>query len=70
MSTGQKIICGVDVINVLSEHYVVSVPLFVDHAESLTLPLEAKSQTIELYAEEGVDELQVEIKAKERTAAA
>lgn len=68
MSTGQKIICGVDIVNVLSEHYGVSVPLFVDHAESLTLPLEARSQTIELYAEEGVDELRVEI--AERTAAA
>lgn len=68
MSTGQKIICGVDIVNVLSEYYGVSVPLFVDHAESLTLPLEARSQTIELYAEEGVNELRVEV--AERTAAA
>jgi hypothetical protein len=68
MSTGEKIICGVDVVNVLSAYYNVSVFLFVDNAESLTLPLEAKSQTIELYAEEGVDELQVEV--AERTAAA
>ena len=67
-SAGEQIIAGVDIVNVLSGHYGVSVPLFVDHAESLTLPLEAKSQTIELYAADGIDELQVEV--KERTAAA
>ena len=50
MSTGQQILAGVDVINVLSEHFGISVPLWVDHAESLTLPLEAKGQVIELYA--------------------
>lgn len=50
MSFGQKKIVGVDIINVLSEHYDLSVPLFVDNAESLTLPVEANSQVIELYA--------------------
>jgi hypothetical protein len=50
MSTGEQIISGIDVVNVLGTYYVVSVPLFVDHAESLTLPLGAKSQTIELKA--------------------
>ncbi len=59
MSTGQQIICGVDVVNVLSTYYAVSVPLFVDHSESLTLPLEAKSQTIELRAVDGVKVLLV-----------
>jgi len=61
MSTGQQIIVGIDIINVLSEHYDLSVPLFVDHSESLTLPLEANSQTIKLYAAKGVKELQVEV---------
>ncbi len=61
MSTGEKIMCGMDIVNVLSEHYGISVPLFIDHAESLTLPLEAKGQTIQLYAAKGVKELKIEV---------
>jgi len=57
MSTGQKIFVGIDIVNVLSAHYNLSVPLFIDHAESLTLPIEANSQTVELYASRGVKEL-------------
>jgi hypothetical protein len=71
MSSGQKIFCGIDIINVLSEHYGVSVPLFIDHSESMTLPIEAHSQTIELKAEKGVKQLQVQTKTstKERQVA-
>ena len=50
LSTGQKIMVGIDVVNVLSDHFNASVPLFIDNAESFTLPLEANCQTIELYA--------------------
>jgi len=57
MSTGQRIFVGIDIVNVLSAHYNLSVPLFIDHAESLTLPIEANSQTVELYASRGVKEL-------------
>lgn len=64
LSTGQQILAGVDVINALSEHFGISVPLWVDHSESLTLPLEAKSQVIELYAQNGVSELTIEISEK------
>jgi len=59
MSTGQKIICGVDIVNVLGGHYGVSAPLFIDHAESITLPLGAEMQTIRLYAATGIADLQV-----------
>jgi len=69
MSTGQQILAGVDVINALSEHYGISVPLWIDHAESLTLPLEAKSQVVELYAQKGVHELTIEIEEKAAVAA-
>jgi len=62
MSCGERIIVGVDIINVLSAHYDLSVPLFIDNAESLTLPLEATSQTIELYARRGQKEISVEVK--------
>ncbi len=61
MSFGQKIYATIDVINTLSDHYGVEVPLFLDHAESMTLPIEAESQVIKLYAQEGVKELVVEV---------
>ena len=61
MSAGQQIYCGIDVINTLSDYYGVEVPLFIDHAESMTLPIEAESQVIKLYAQEGVKELVVEV---------
>ncbi len=60
MSCGQKIRVGIDIINVLSEHYGLSVPLFLDNAESLTFPLESNSQTIELYAVKSVQKMTVE----------
>jgi exonuclease SbcC len=60
MSCGQKIIVGIDIINVLSGHYKLSVPLFIDNAESLTYPLEADMQTIKLYAQEDIKSLKIE----------
>lgn len=51
ISCGQKIIVDIDIINVLSEFYGLSVALFIDNSESLTLPIEAISQVIELYAD-------------------
>jgi len=62
MSGGQKIIVGIDIVNVISAHYGVSVPLFIDNAESLTLAIEASCQTIELYAKKGVNPLVVDQK--------
>ena len=67
MSTGQKIIVGVDIINVLSDHYELSVPLFVDNAESLTFPLESNSQTFRLFANPKIKKLKI---AQRKTAAA
>ena len=67
MSTGEKILVGVDIINVLSAHYEVSVPLFVDNAESLTLPLEATSQAVRLFA---VDGAKLAVTQQERKAVA
>jgi len=60
MSAGQKIFVGIDIINVLSAHYDTSIPLFIDHAESLTLPIEATSQIIELHAQKNITKLTVE----------
>lgn len=60
MSTGQRILCGIDIVNVLSDYYGVSVPLFIDHSESLTIPIEAQTQIIKLFAVENVKKLTVE----------
>ena len=69
MSYGQKIIVGIDIINVLSEHYGLSVPLFLDNAESLTFPLESNSQTIELYAVKSVKKMTVETREPKKAVA-
>jgi DNA repair protein SbcC/Rad50 len=53
MSYGQKILCGVDAINTFSGFYGVQVPLFIDNAESLTLPIKPLSQEIRLLAAPG-----------------
>lgn len=60
MSGGEKMFVGIDIINVLSEHYGVSVCLFVDNAESLSLPVETDTQTIKLFMKPGVKKLVVE----------
>jgi DNA repair protein SbcC/Rad50 len=60
MSYGQRIFVGIDIINVLSKHYGLSVPLFIDNAEGLTLPVEAQSQVIQLFAQKGITKLTVE----------
>ncbi len=60
-SGGEKIFSGVDIVNVLSEHYKQQPPLFVDNFESITLPIEYAGQLICLEAVDGM-ELTVEAK--------
>ncbi len=59
LSTGQKIYVDIDIVNVMSEHYGISVVLFIDHSESITMPIEANSQVIKLKAVDGVSQLMV-----------
>lgn len=47
-NTAGKINAGIDIINALSEHYGVRVPLFVDNRESITDLAETESQVISL----------------------
>ncbi len=63
-SSGEKIFGGVDIVNVLSEYYDISVPLFIDKSEGLTLPIEANMQTIKLFAKPNVSKLEVKIEEK------
>lgn len=60
LNTGARINAGIDIINALSRHYGVQVPLFIDNAESVTTLAAADTQVIRLVAAEGETELRVE----------
>lgn len=59
ISYGQKILAGMDIINALSAHYGISVPIFIDNSEGLTYEIETDAQVIRLMAVEGIHELEV-----------
>lgn len=59
LNSGAKINVGVDIINTLSEAYGVSVPLFVDNAESVTKLEISGNQIIRLIVSENDKELRV-----------
>jgi len=59
-STGQEIIGGLNIIKVLQEHYSIKCPIFLDRAESLTIPLpEMNTQIIRLEVDKSLDELEM-----------
>jgi len=60
LSTGEKILVGVDVINALSKHYGYQVVLFLDNSESLTFQIETDMQVIHLIADPKRKKLKVE----------
>ncbi|MBO4978809.1 MAG: AAA family ATPase [Clostridia bacterium] len=59
LNSGAKINVGIDIINALSAAYGVSVPLFVDNAESVTRLEESKAQIIRLVVAEKEKEIKV-----------
>lgn len=59
MSDGEKIFCSIDIINTLSEHFEITVPLFIDRAETFTKDCHAHGQVIEFHAVKGVTALEV-----------
>lgn len=59
VNNGMKINLGVDVINTLSRHYGVLVPLFVDNAESVTRLENSDTQVIRLEVSKNDKELNV-----------
>jgi hypothetical protein len=61
-SYGQKAVMGIDIVNTLSAHYGVSVPLVVDNAESITYPIEFSGQLISLVAQKNVKKLTIDKK--------
>ena len=60
LNNGMKINVGIDIINVLSRAYGVTVPLFVDNAESVTNLKKSDCQVIRLVVSENDKELRIE----------
>lgn len=56
-NTASKINAGLDIINVLSEYYQMSAPIFVDNAESVHTLIETNSQMIKLVVSEEAKKL-------------
>lgn len=59
LNSGERIQVGVDIINTLSRHYRISLPIFCDNAESVTEAIEADGQLVRLVAVVGEDKLRV-----------
>ena len=59
LNNGAKINVGIDIINTLSRHYGVTVPLFVDNAEAVTKLMGCDAQVIRLVVSEEDKELRV-----------
>lgn len=60
LNSGMRINVGIDVINTLSAHYGITVPLFVDNAESVTSLRNTGTQIIRLVVSESDKELRAE----------
>jgi len=61
LSTGERIIAGLDVICTLSKAWGLTIPVFVDNSESVTMELKAPGQLIALRAVEGLKKLTVKV---------
>ena len=53
LSMGERNIANLEVIKVLQDYYGVSLPIFSDNAESITIKYDTDSQIIELFAQKG-----------------
>lgn len=60
LNNGMKVNVGIDIINALSRHYGVTVPLFVDNAEAVTRLEKCNAQVIRLVVSENDKELRTE----------
>ena len=61
LNRGARVNVGIDIINTLSRHYGVRVPLFIDNAESVTRLLPCGSQVIRLVVSEGDKSVRMEV---------
>ncbi|AIW03665.1 SbcC-like subunit of palindrome specific endonuclease [Bacillus phage Pascal] len=63
LNNAARINVGLDIINTLSEHYGVRVPIFVDNAEAVTELMNVDTQLIALRVNEADKKLRVEVKS-------
>jgi len=70
VNNAAQINCGIDIINALSEHYGVDMPLFIDNAESIVEIHPTESQMILLTVSEGDEVLRVEAQGEQAREAA
>jgi len=68
MSFGQKIFTSLDIVDTLGSYYESTCPLFIDHIESMTYPIQSSSQLITLRAVDGVKKLQVKVEKEKAVA--
>lgn len=61
LSTGERLQTGIDIINTLSKYYGVDAPIWIDNREGITLPIEAKAQTISLIVSPTDKKLRIEV---------
>jgi len=59
LNTAAKVLVGIDIINVLSQHYAVSAPIFLDNRESVTSIPETDAQVINLIVSPDDKQLRV-----------
>lgn len=59
VNTAAKINAGLEIINVLSEHYGVQAPIFIDNAECCVEYIPTESQIIKLYVDENYKNMEV-----------
>ena len=59
LNNGMKVNVGIDIINALSRHYGVTVPLFIDNAEAVTRLEQCGAQVIRLVVSENDKELRI-----------
>lgn len=60
-STGEKIAAGTEIVTALSKLYGISMPLWIDNAEGLTLPLHTDAQQIRMYVRDDIENLKIEV---------
>ncbi|MBC7340856.1 MAG: AAA family ATPase [Clostridia bacterium] len=61
LNNAARINVGLDIINVLSEHYGFDAPVFIDNAEAITCLLPTRGQQIRLFVSEADKALRVEV---------
>lgn len=61
LNNAGRITCGMDIINVLAEHFELAPPVVIDNAEGVTRPIETHGQQIRLIVSEKDQKLRVEM---------